>query len=189
MTLEPRLRFNVDRYVAMHEKGIIPEDMRVELLDGEILQMSPIGSRHAFLVARLHELLYIAVHKTCLIYDQNPLELSDKSMPQPDLMVLRKSKKYLDALPIPNDVLLLIEVSDSSARYDRQEKLPRYAEAGLTEVWLVDAEQSTVEQYTSPLTDRYANLVIHQLQQTISSHNLPELKLALTEIFESAEGT
>ena len=81
----------------------------------------------------------------------------------------------------------MIEVSQSSARYDRQEKLPRYAAAGIPEVWLVDSEQSSVEQYTTPLADRYANLVIHQPQQTIRSINLPELQISLVEIFKAAE--
>lgn len=181
-------RFSVDDYTQLRQTGIIAAEAKVELLDGEVIEMSPIGYRHAFLVTRLHELLIKKLGFKHAVFEQNPFVLSNRSMPQPDLMVLRKpSGGYAGSFPTASDVLLLIEVSDSSAEYDRQDKLPRYAEAGLSEVWLVDAEQSTGEQYSSPLTDRYAKLVIHQLQQTISSLNLPELKIALTEIFKSTE--
>jgi Uma2 family endonuclease len=180
-------RFSVDNYIQLHQNGIISEDARVELLDGEIIEMSPIGYRHAYLVTRLRELFIKTLGFKHAIYEQNPVKLSESSMPQPDLLVLRQpSSGYADSLPTPAEVLILVEVSDSLVQYDRQEKLPIYAAADITEFWLVDAEQQTIEQYTAPLAERYANLVIHQLHQTIGSVNLPELKITLTEIFETA---
>ncbi len=181
-------RFSADDYIKLREAEIIAEDARVELLDGEIIEMSPIGYRHAYLVTRLRELFIKKLGFKHAIYEQNPVKLSESSMPQPDLLVLRQaSSGYADSLPTHADVLILVEVSDSSVQYDRQEKLPIYAAANISEFWLVDAEQQTVEQYTAPLSERYAKLVIHQLQETIHSFNLPELEIALTAIFEAGE--
>ncbi len=117
---------------------------------------------------------------------RKPLRLGTCSMPNPDLMLLQR-KNYSQAYPEPADVLLLIEVRQSPENYERLEKIPLYAAAGISEVWLVDPEEQIIEQYTGPLENRYEKLETHTLTQTIASINLPEFKIALTDIFEPSE--
>lgn len=176
MTLQPRLRFSVSDYETMHENGIITEDMRVELLDGEIIQMSPIGSRHVSFVTRLQRLLHNMLKDQVTIMVQNPIRLNDNSMPQPDLLLVRnREDDYENSLPTPADVHLLIEVSETSGDYDRGEKLPRYAAAGIPEVWVVDCVARTIEQYYTPAGQEYLTQKVISAGQQIACSTLPAL--------------
>ncbi|HEU4329179.1 MAG TPA: Uma2 family endonuclease [Roseiflexaceae bacterium] len=151
-----RWQFTVSDYARMREIGILTEDDRVELIDGEVRPMTPIGPQHAAIVNRLNRLLAQQLGAPAIVSVQNPIQLDDHSEPQPDLAVLRsRADFYAQALPRPTDVLLLIEVADSTAAYDRNEKVPRYAAAGIPEVWLVDIAGLTLEQYTQPRNGRY----------------------------------
>lgn len=179
-------KFSTDEYVQMHETGIIRDDARVELLDGEIVPMSPIGSRHADMVSLLDELLQEVLGKKYRYFVQNPLRLSDRSMPEPDLMVLQK-KSYTKQLPSPAEVFLLIEVGDTSSADDREEKLPLYAAEQIPEVWLVDLNVRKVEQYSNPVGNAFSSFSEHGLGQTIRSTNLPELSLEVNQIFDETE--
>jgi Uma2 family endonuclease len=175
-------KFSTDDYVQLHDVGILPEDARVELLDGEIVPTSPIGSRHADMVTLLHELLLEVIGVKYRYFVQNPLRLSDRSMPEPDLMVLER-KSYRKQLPTPEDVYLLIEVGNTSSADDREDKLPLYAAEQIPEVWLVDLNAECVEQYSKPIGKAYTSFTSLRLGQTIRSVNLPELVLELNAIF------
>ena len=127
-----RRTFNVEEYHRMLDAGIITEDDRVELIEGEILMMSPIGSWHAACVNRLDALLHRLFGESVIISVQNPIRLSDFSEPQPDLAVLRaRQDYYAQTHPTSNDILLLIEVADQSLEFDRDVKVPLYAKAAI----------------------------------------------------------
>src|SRR5687768_14286477 len=129
-----RHRFTVDEYHRMAEAGILNEDDRVELIRGEIVQMTPIGSRHASCVARLNDLLIGHLRGRAVLWPQNPLTILPDSEPQPDVVLLRyRDDFYRNALPGPEDVALLIEIADTSLRYDQRLKAPLYAEADVAE--------------------------------------------------------
>jgi Uma2 family endonuclease len=140
----------------MGEAGILGEDDRVELIDGEILAMTPIGPRHAHCVRRLIALLTSRVATSAIVDVQNPLVLGEHSEPQPDVVLLRpRPDFYRHSHPGPQDVLLVIEVADSSSDYDRTVKVPQYARAGIWEVWLIDLAARVVEVYRGPSGGEY----------------------------------
>jgi Uma2 family endonuclease len=164
MTVQKAQRlFTADEYERMIATGILTEDERVELIDGEIRAMSPIGSQHAACVARLTALLSEKLGRRVIIFTQNPIRLSDDTEPQPDIAVLRpRDDFYAGALPRGRDVLLVVEVADTSVGFDREVKLPRYASAGIAEAWLVDLNSDVIEQHTRPLNGRYASMTTWQ---------------------------
>src|SRR5207247_3212709 len=141
-------RFTVDEYYRMAETGILAEDDRVELLDGEIVEMSPIGPRHAATVTRLDHLFNRLVGDRAIVRAQNPVRLDGYSEPEPDIaLVTPRADFYRAEHPTPRDILLIVEVADTSLRYDRHTKLPGYARAGVPEAWLVDLTADRVERY------------------------------------------
>jgi Uma2 family endonuclease len=152
-----RHRFTLEQYHRMGETGILGEDARVELIEGEIIEMSPIGSRHAGTVARIHHLFSTRLDDRAVVWIQNPLLLARlQSEPQPDVVLLApRADFYTSGLPEPRDVRLLIEVADRALPYDRRTKLPLYARAGVTEAWLVDLEADRVEVHREPADGRY----------------------------------
>jgi Uma2 family endonuclease len=149
LLLEHR-RFTADEYMKMAEVGILGEDDRVELLNGEILPMSPIGDAHVSCVDRLTHLLVHHLGDRGVVRVQSTLRLSDRSMPEPDLCVLKPSEDFYAGGSGPGDVLLIIEVCDSSLIFDRRVKLPLYAEAGIPEVWLIDLAGAETQVYRHP---------------------------------------
>lgn len=141
----------------MAETGILAPDARVELIEGEIIDMAPIGSRHASIVDKLYHLLHTAVGTSAIVRSQNPVRLNDISEPEPDLALLRWRDDFYGARhPGPADVLLIVEIADSSLDYDRSKKLPLYASHGIPEVWLVDLTASCVVRYAGPTSSGYA---------------------------------
>ena len=135
----------------MAETGVLRPDARVELFDGRIIDMSPIGPMHGGLVGRLTRLFNKLSKDRWLVWPQNPLNLDDHSEPEPDVMLLKPSADdYTRRHPQPDDVFLLIEVSDSTLEYDRDEKLPAYGRAGVAEVWIVNLQEATIEIYREP---------------------------------------
>ena len=178
-----RRRFTANEYQRMGQVGILGEDDRLELLEGEIVEMAPIGSRHQGTINRLTELLSARVSDLALVSVQGPVRLAEDSEPQPDLMLLRRRTDfYATAHPGPDDVLLLVEVSDTSLEYDREVKVPLYARHAIVEVWLVGLEAGLVEVYRGPTAQGYQ--IVSQLQrgQSLSSEALPGLELAVDEI-------
>jgi Uma2 family endonuclease len=168
-----RRRFTVHDYHRMGEAGILHEDDRVELIEGEIVEMAAIGTRHFTCVNGLTRLLVRGVGDAAIVSVQNPVRLDEHSEPQPDLAVLQ-TRDYRESLPRPEDVLLLIEVSDTTLFYDRNVKLPLYARAGIPEVWIVDLAGETVEHYTGPSGDSYRHVERVRRGEEIRSAALPE---------------
>lgn len=175
-----RRRFTAAEYHRMAETGILHEDDRVELIGGEIIEMNPIGSRHAACVRSLNRLLNQQVDDF-LIDVQNPIRLDDHGEPQPDLAVVR-SKDYRTSLPTPEDVLLVIEVSDTTLRYDREVKLPLYASFGIREVWIVDLASNVIERHTEPSGDGYRLVRRAGRGESLVSEVIPEIRISVDGI-------
>lgn len=154
-----RYRFTVDEYDRMAEVGLLTQCDRVELLDGDIVEMSPIGDRHASVVARISHVFAERLGRRCIVWGQNPLGMRVvRSVPQPDVVLLRsRDDFYASGRPGPDDALLVIEVMDTSVATDRGVKLPLYARAGLVEVWLVDLGTDAIEVYRRPAAEGYAD--------------------------------
>jgi Uma2 family endonuclease len=151
-----RRLFTVDEYYRMAKAGILCEDDRVELLDGAIVEMSPIGTRHAAGVDRLTAVLHKSLQGRGTVRVQGPIRLNPRSEPLPDIAVLRpRDDFYASAHPTPSDVMLVVEVADTSLPYDRGFKLGIYARAGISEVWIVDVLNERVDVYTRPEPNGY----------------------------------
>lgn len=178
-----RRPFTVFEYDRMIEAGILQESDRVELIDGEILQMSPIGSRHAACVNRLNTLLIRHTGDTAIVSIQNPVRLNDYSEPEPHIAVLKpRDDFYVAAHPGVEDVLLVIEVAETSLEYDREVKIPRYAQAGIPEVWLLDLQHQLVIVHTQPTHATYQNIQIVRGAESIRSSVLDGLVLTAATI-------
>lgn len=175
--------FRVDEYHRMLETGILSEDDRVELIEGEIVKMSPIGSRHVGCVNRLTALLTRNLGSTAIVSIQNPIRLDDYSEPQPDIALLKpRDDFYAGSLPSADDVLLIIEVADSSIELERRVKLPLYARAGIPEVWLANLPEDRVEAHSDPANGVYQKTRILNRVESIQSEKLPGLSLKIDEI-------
>ena len=176
-------RFTVDEYYAMAEAGILAPDERVELLAGEIITMAPIGSRHAFCVTQLTESLFEALGRRVTIRVQNPIRLTSGNEPEPDIAVLRRSSDgYASAHPRPEDVLLLIEVADSTIGFDRRHKVPMYAMYGIPEVWLFDVNARGVEVYDEPLAGGYTRMRAFGVGDILTPLAFPEINIRVSEV-------
>lgn len=171
----------IDEYRRMGEAGIFHEDDRVELIRGEIYEMSPIGNRHATCLRR-----FVTLFKPLevILNPQNPVVLEEQgSEPQPDLTLLPfREDHYASATPGPGDVLLAIEVSDSSLVYDRDVKVPLYAESGISETWIVDLNGDAVLVFRQPSPDGYKEKRAFRRGETISPLAFPDLGLAVDAI-------
>jgi len=151
-----RYRFTVDDYYRLAQAGILGEDDRVELIEGEIVMMTPIGSPHAASVTGITRLLVGPLGDRAVVRIQLPVRLDDHSEPEPDVCIARpRADLYAGAHPGPADVLLLIEVSDSSLAYDRGVKVPLYARSGIEAVWVVELGRSLVHVHGNPAPDGY----------------------------------
>ena len=151
-----RRPITVDEYHRMGDAGILTEDDRVELIEGELVAMAPIGSDHSGTVNALNHLLVMAVHGRAVVAVQNPVILDDRSEPQPDFAVLRyRDDHYRRATPRAEDVVLIVEIANSSLNYDRAVKRPLYARRGIPEYWIVNLSGQDVEVCRTPVGDRY----------------------------------
>jgi len=176
-------RFTVDEYHRMGWVGVFHEDDRVELLEGQIVEMSPIGPAHAGCVAALTGLLSRRGGERVVVWVQNPVDLGERSEPQPDIALLSpRADGYRTAHPRARDILLVIEVADTSREHDRDVKLPLYAEAGVPEVWLVNLTDSAVTVYRDPIGGRYATVDRARRGETVTSLRLPGVTLRVEEI-------
>jgi len=176
--------FTVTDYARMRETGILSEDDRVELIDGEVRLIGPIGPVHAAIVKRPNTMLNRVLPDTLILSIQDPIQLNDYSEPQPDLAILQyRADFYAQAHPVADDVLLVIEVSDTTVDYDRDEKLPRYATANITEAWLVDVNTFTVEQYLQPRNGKYLVQQLAERGDSITAQAIAALQLDVDSIF------
>jgi len=179
-----RRRFTREEYHRMGEVGILKPTDRVELIRGEIVEMSPIGPRHAAFVNNLTQLLVVRLAGRAIVSVQNPVVVADDSEPQPDLAVLRRrARPYKEATPEAPDVALLIEVAETSLAYDRTTKLRLYAEAGVAEYWVVDVERESIECYRAPGPRGYREVERATGAATVSPRAFPDLALPLADIF------
>ncbi len=152
-------RFTVDEYQRLAAEGFIAPDARVELIDGEIIEMSPIGSHHNAVVDRIAEEFVRRLAGTAISRVQGSIRLNDLRSPQPDIAVLKRSDDYYaSGLPTPPDVLLIVEVADTSLTYDRDEKAALYSQNGIVEYWLVDLVQDQVLVHRDPSPTGYASV-------------------------------
>lgn len=180
--LEPR-RFNVSEYYKMAKAGILKPDDRVELIEGEIIKMSAIGSPHASRVTRLVRLLSRALGDTVVLSPQNPVRLDNFSEPVPDIALLKlRDDYYATRHPTPTDTLLLIEVADSSLLKDRNIKLPLYARAGIPELWLANLPKEMIEVYSDPLHGKYRKCRKFKRGEVVKSPTVKGLTLKVNEI-------
>jgi Uma2 family endonuclease len=177
--------FNVAEYYRMADAGILSEDDRVELIEGEIVEMSPIGVRHQACVDRLTRLLHLRVGRIAIIRVQGPIRLGEYSEPQPDLALLRlRNDHYTQGHPMPADVLLVIEVAETTREYDRNVKIPLYAQAGIPEAWLVDIPEGVIYVYWQPSQGAYQQVRRFQRGETLTSPTLPRLTLNVDDILD-----
>ncbi len=173
-----RHRFTVEEFHRMAESRILTGDSRVELVEGELIEMTPIGSRHAACVDRLNRLFSQRVGEAAIVRVQNPIRLSRLSELQPDLVLARpKPDFYAEAHPGPEAILLVVEVAETSAGVDREVKVPLYAQAGISEVWLVTLTQRTIAIYRDPTPTGYREVRSIGLGEVLSPLALPEIVL------------
>jgi len=178
-----RRKFTLEQYHKMAESGILTEDDRVELIRGEIVEMSPIGRRHAACVRRLAKLFSEKLSQRAIVDTQNPVELSDRSEPQPDVALLQPHPDFYEAgHPQPEDIFLLVEVADTTVETDRNVKIPLYAEGGISEVWLVNINEQCVEVYREPVTTGYQNVQKFQRGQTLSIEAFLDVDITVDKV-------
>lgn len=180
-----KYRIASDTYQQMAASGLLPAETRLELIEGEIVEMAAMNSPHAAMISLLGELLYERASRMAQVRLQLPLRLSDFSMPEPDAaLVVRQPHRYRQQHPTAADTLLVIEVADSSLDYDRKVKMPLYARHGIGEAWLVDLNQHCLECYRQPSAQGYQFTQIYKSGDTVNALNLRELFLQVKELFE-----
>lgn len=176
-------RFTVSDYHRMAEAGILPPGVRVELLAGEIVRMSPIGRRHAAAVRRLDATFQQRLAGRCIVQVQNPVHLDEATEPEPDVTLLRvRPDYYASAHPGAGDTLLIIEVAESSARVDREVKRRLYAAAGVPEYWVVDLDEQAIDVFTQPAGDDYASRRRAVAGEVLAPASFPDGELDVREI-------
>lgn len=169
----------------MAETGVLQPGARVELLNGRIIDMSPIGPFHGGVVKRLSRLFNLQARKRWIVSTQDPLQLDDHSEPQPDLMLLKPAADdYTSRHPRPDDVFLLVEVSETTLDYDRQEKLPAYGRAGVGEVWIVNLNEGTVEIYREPQFNGYASKTILRVGDAATPLTFPDVAVTVAALLK-----
>jgi Uma2 family endonuclease len=171
--------FTVDDYYKMLDAGILRDDDRVELIEGEIIEMSPMGSRHAAVVTCVTDVIVPLLKGNALLRPQLPLRLNEFNEPEPDIVVLKpRPDCYSSRHPGPADVFLVLEISDSSLKYDRDVKLPIYAAARLPEVWIADLPGDVVLVYREPSGKRDRTSLSFRRGDSLSCLKFPQIQLA-----------
>ncbi len=178
-----RKTFTTEEYQRMAETGILKEEDRVELINGEIISMAAIGSFHAACVNRLNQLFTRAFRDSAVTAIQNPVTISKTSEPEPDLALLKPRPDFYAANhPTPEDVYLIIEVADTSVEYDRGFKLPLYARAAIKEVWIVDLHKACIEAHSNPSERGYRMIRKFYRGDVIAPPSFPEKVFPVNEI-------
>jgi len=180
--LQRRL-LTTDEYHQMIRTGVLGEDDRLELIEGELFEMTPISSEHAGHVKRLAELFHDLVRKRAIVSVQDPIRLSERSEPQPDLALLHpRADYYTESHPEPADVLLIVEVAETSAGYDRDVKMPLYARAGIAEAWLVSLADKWIEVYREPSSVGYLSMRKALPGATVAPQVFPDVALTVSDM-------
>lgn len=183
--MAPHRKLSVEEYHRMGEVGILREDDRVELIDGELIEMTPIGPFHAGLGGMLVELLGYRTAGRAIAWGQNPIHLSARSEPQPDFALLRhRQDRYKRSLPTAKDVLLLVEISDKTLRYDRETKISLYARHGIPEYWIANIPQRRIEVYWHPDPEQGCYRELRALTEgLLAPACFPDVALDVAELF------
>ena len=183
-----RRRFTVAEYFAMAEAGILHEDERIELINGEIIIMAAMGHPHRQSVNWLGQLLNVSLVGRAMAQVQSPIELDDANAPEPDIAVLRL-RPVSDFTPVtPAEVYFVVEVADSSLEFDRETKLARYAAAGIPEVWVANLVDGRVEAYDDPVDGAYQNLRTAVPGESIGPRAFPDVVLAVSDFLPERSG-
>ena len=181
-TPKPR-KFTVAEYYRMAEIGILRPEERVELIEGEIIVMAPIGPGHAGSVGFTTDFIIRRLGERFMVRSQNPVHLDDGSEPQPDIaIILRRRESYYTAHPTPEDILLVIEVADTFLEYDREVKAHLYGRAGVPETWVKNLPEDCIERFTEPGPDGYSQHTVHHRGETLTPVSLPDLVLPVDEL-------
>jgi Uma2 family endonuclease len=176
--------FTVNDYYSMAEAGIIGPDERVELVEGEIIQMSPIGHRHGVRVVRASTMFFEAFGRKAVISTQGTLRLNKRTEFEPDLVVFKpRADFYASGRAKPADVLLVVEMADSSLSSDRKIKIPLYAASGIPEVWIQDIENDLLLVYRDPREENYATSLELQRNESVSPNAFPEIRFSIDDLF------
>jgi Uma2 family endonuclease len=184
MSAEPqKYFFSVDEYYRMAKAGLFSEGPHVELIEGEVIEMSPIGSRHAGCVDYLNSRLALKVGRLAIVRVQGPIRIDEYSEPQPDLALLKPRRdSYRRSHPTPSEVLLVIEVADTSVNYDRNVKLPLYTRSGIPEAWLIVLAKDSIEVHSEPKNGKYQKVQRLKRGKTLTSTIIPDLTLDVADI-------
>ena len=178
-----RWKFDVHQYHAMAKAGVLREDDRVELIDGEIAAMSSIGPAHKGAVNSSNRFWVIRLGERAVVQIQSSVRLDEWNEPEPDIAILKPRDDFYAARHAgPDDVLLLIEVSDTSLRYDRRIKLALYARFGIPEVWIANIRARSIEVYTDPVNGEYTSLQTFRRGQTITPTAFPDVVLPVSDV-------
>jgi Uma2 family endonuclease len=178
----PRRLFTADEFERMVEAGVFRPDERLELIRGDIVEMSPVGPGHGACVASLNKRFVIGLGDRAVVWIQSSARVAFDSVPEPDLALLRP-RSYRRANPTPEDIRLVVEVADTSLRYDRTAKLRLYARAGIAEYWVVSVDDEWLEIYRSPEGDGYRESRRLQRDTTIAPLAFPDVVITVAEIF------
>jgi Uma2 family endonuclease len=179
-----RRRFTADDYQRMGQAGILRREDHVELIDGEIIAMTPIGTRHCASVDRANRALVTKAGDSAIVRVQGSVRLDLYSEPEPDLVLLRpRADFYASAHPGPADILLIVEVAESSIEYDREVKARVYARSGVHEYWLADLNENVLLQHSSPRDGTYRNVQRYMRGQSLAPQLLPECIISISDLF------
>jgi Uma2 family endonuclease len=174
---------NVDEFDRMAHAGVFLPDARVELVNGELVEMSPIGVPHDFAVMQLDLLLKRQLDGRAVVRVQTSLRCGDWSQPEPDIALVRwPPQRYFDRRPTTDDALLLIEVADSSLQFDQKVKVPLYASLEVPEVWVVNLPQRRVHVYTEPGDGGYATETVRTSKDSLVLTAFPDVEIPLREL-------
>jgi len=177
-------RFTREQYYRMTESGVLRSEDRVELLNGEIRDMSPIGDRHAGMVRWLRLHFTPLTNNLAVVGVQDPVALDEWSEPEPDLwLATYRANLYSTGHPVPADLLLVVEVADTTLENDRQIKIPLYAAVGVREVWLVDLVGQSLHVFRDPVAGRYRDTQVFKRGMSVAPLAFPELRLAIDAMF------
>jgi len=183
LTEPTRYRFTRAEYHRMGEEGILPPDCRVELLDGEIVEMSPIGPMHSFLVEAIRHVLESGLADSAIVRTQQPIILDDASELEPDIAVVEKTEdRYRYAHPLANQTLLLIEVADKTLKFDLGEKLRAYARASISEYWVIDVAGQSLIVHSDPRGEAYGSVTTHAADAVVAPKAFPSLQVDLAAL-------
>lgn len=183
-------RFTADEYQRMGQLGILSEGDRVELIDGEIVAMTPIGPRHCASVDRANRAFVTTAGLTAIVRIQGSVRLSFYTEPEPDVVLLRpRADFYWSAHPGPSDILLIVEIADSSIDYDREVKMPLYAQSGVPEYWIADLNEGELLCYASLRDGAYQSLRRHGYGETVAPELLPECWVSVNDLLGEYTGS